>query len=98
MPALQSMYADLVCQVRVGGCVGAAFESLIGVKQVCPLSPTLFGTFIDGLYFMTESKAADAGPQLSSGRRVPSMLYADNFVSLLWAALRSAICIACLAG
>ena len=80
--ALQSMYADLVCQVRVGGCAGAEFESVIGVKQGCPLSPTLFGIFIDRLYFMIESRAGDAGPQLSSGRRVPSMLYADDFCLL----------------
>ena len=81
--ALQSVYADLVCQVRVGGCVGAEFKSLIGVEQGCPLSPTLFGIFIDRLHFMIESKAADADPQHSSGRRVPSMLYADDFCLLL---------------
>ena len=80
--ALQSMYADLVCQVRVEGCVGAEFESIIGVKQGCPLSPTLFGIFIDRLYFVIGSRAGGSGPQLSSGKRVPLMLYADDFCLL----------------
>ena len=72
MTALQSIYADPLCQVRVEVCVGAEFESSLGVEQGCPLSPILFGIFIDRLCFMIEGKAADAGPWLSSGRRVPS--------------------------
>ena len=76
--AVRSMYRGVVCQVRVEGCLGPEFQSSIGVKQGCPLSPTLFGIFIDRLCFMMASRAGDVGPVLGSGRRVPSMLYADD--------------------
>ena len=77
--AVRSMYDGVVCQVRIEGCVGPEFESSIGVKQGCPLSPTLFGIFIDRLAFMIASRAGHVGAQLASGRRVPTMLYADDF-------------------
>ena len=54
--AVRSMYTDVVCRVRVAGCASPIFESTIGVKQGCPLSPTLFGTFIDRLYFRIASR------------------------------------------
>ena len=54
--AVRSMYEGVVCQVRIEGCVGPEFESSIGVKQGCPLSPTLFGIFIDRLAFREREK------------------------------------------
>ena len=77
--AIKSMYAGLVCQVKVEGCLSSEFESTMGVKQGCPLSPTLFGIFIDRLYFRVMSRVPHCGPGLSSGIRVPMMLYADDF-------------------
>ena len=64
------MYAGLVCQVKVNGMIGAELQSNVGVKQGCPLSPTLFGVFLDGV----ASQALGAGPALSSGHRVPLLL------------------------
>ena len=44
-----------------------------------PLSPTLFGVFIDRFYFMLMHQSKRAiGPALRSGRRVPSLFYADD--------------------
>ena len=40
--AVRSMYVGVVCQVKVEGCAGPEFPSCIGVKQGCPLSPTLW--------------------------------------------------------
>lgn len=39
--AVQSMYLDIRCMVAVSGVVGPAFSFRVGVKQGCPLSPTL---------------------------------------------------------
>ena len=80
--AIKSMYKDLQCMVRIAGVAGPIFSSEIGVKQGCPLSPTLFGLFIDRLYFYVLSKAPDLGIALGSGRRVPMLLYADDFLLL----------------
>ena len=77
--AVQSMYLDIRCMVAVSGVVGPAFSSHVGVKQGCPLSPTLFGIFIDRFYFMTMARTSgQVGPCLASGDRVPQLFYADD--------------------
>ena len=77
--AVQSMYLDIQCMVTISGVVGPAFSSHVGVKQGCPLSPTLFGIFIDRFYFMTVAKTnGQVGPSLTSGGRVPQLFYADD--------------------
>ena len=58
--------------------------SASGVRQGCPLSPTLFGIFFDGLHSHLDSTAPHAGVQLGSGRWVPSLVYADDVVLLSW--------------
>ena len=63
--AVQSMYAQVSCMVNIGGVVGGNFVSAKGVKQGCPLSPTLFGIFIDRFYFMhvtIHRTAGEVGP------------------------------------
>ncbi len=52
--------------------------------QGCPLSPTLFGIFFDGLHVYLLAWAPAVGVQLSSGRWVSSLVYADDFVLLSW--------------
>jgi len=52
----------------------------LAVKQGCPLSPTLFGLYMDGLFEYLQSVEGGSGPQLSSGQRVPAHMYADDIV------------------
>ena len=49
--AVQSMYDGVSCMVNIGGCLSDPFAACKGVKQGCPLSPTLFGIFIDRFHF-----------------------------------------------
>ena len=53
-----------------------------GVKQGCPLSPTLFGLLLDGLHWQLKAGAPNAGPALACGRRVRDLGYADDFCLL----------------
>jgi hypothetical protein len=55
------------------------FQSSIGVKQGCPLSPTLFGLFLDDLEQWVMSADGVELPALR-GHRVPPLLYADDLL------------------
>ena len=58
----------------------APFDSTMGVKQGCPMSPTLFGSYIDQLEHHLQSHDQDA-PQLLD-TKVSILLYADDIVPL----------------
>ncbi|KAK9836006.1 hypothetical protein WJX81_005419 [Elliptochloris bilobata] len=76
--ALQSLYSNAEYAINVGGRRGVGVRSTRGVKQGCPLSPTLFGLLLDGLHWALLAGAPDAGPQLACSRSVPDLGYADD--------------------
>ena len=43
------LYEDVQVKIRTSEGIFESFKSDIGVKQDCPLSPTLFGLYIDKL-------------------------------------------------
>ena len=81
LAATQALYKDVPMAVRTTAGLSPPFQATIGLKQGCPLSPTLFGLFIDD--FEGELRAAAAGgarldlPALG-GVTVPLLLYADD--------------------
>ena len=82
LAALQSMYETASIRVHVKGRAGDRVLSHTGLRQGCPLSPTLFGLFADGLHRYLLAECPDEGHVLSDGRRVPDLAYADDFVLL----------------
>ena len=76
---LQTMYESVRMQVRMRGKLGCAFESGVGVKQGCPLSPLLFGILVDRLEPFLERHCPGAGAQLAPVF-VRALLYADDVV------------------
>ena len=77
---VQALYTDVPMSVRTSEGCTACFQSLLGVKQGCPLSPTLFGLYIDDLPAAVLREAGADLPRLGDGWRVPPLLYADDLV------------------
>ena len=67
--------------MKICGRAGATGTAQVGVRQGCPLSPTLFGLFFDDLYSQLQSDCPSAGVECR-GTRIPSLFYADD-VALL---------------
>ena len=80
--ALQSMYANYSVAIKIGGRVSLSLPSLTGLKQGCPLRPTFFSLFSDGLHRHLLHECPVVGPQMNCGRHVPDLGYADDFALL----------------
>ena len=78
LAAVKSLYKDGELSVNINSRVGPAVSSQTGVKQGCPLSPTLFGLFADGLHRYLQLYC----PEDADGTLVPDLGYADDFVLL----------------
>ncbi|KAI3433276.1 hypothetical protein D9Q98_003096 [Chlorella vulgaris] len=82
LQAIQTMYADVPVCVRTEEGLSGCFQSVLGVKQGCPLSPLLFGIFLDDFEgHIQQLGDAAALPQLA-GRTVPPLLFADDMFLL----------------
>lgn len=75
--ALASMYWEAPMTVKNGRELGPTFISTRGVKQGDPLSPLLFGLFIDRLEGWLKQRLPDCGVQLGE-QLVQLLLYADD--------------------
>ena len=78
LSALQSLYTESTISINLSGRTGRSFTPEAGVKQGCPLSPTLFGFFLDGLQRYLIVNCPTVGPGLSNGNYVPCLMYADD--------------------
>ena len=81
LAAIQSLYSGGAMSMKICGRAGATGTAQVGVRQGCPLSPTLFGLFFDDLYSQLQSDCPSAGVECR-GNRIPSLFYADD-VALL---------------
>jgi hypothetical protein len=78
LECLRSMYCqDQACLHHPEEGLTPTFLCRIGVKQGCPLSPLLFGLFIDGLEKRLNVLEGDAPPMLGQ-LAVRLLLYADD--------------------
>jgi len=78
MQCLQSMYSqDSIRVMHPTKRLSTWFSCGIGVKQGCPLSPLLFGLYLDGLEKHLDALDGDSLPQLAD-IIVKLLLYADD--------------------
>ena len=79
LDVIKSLYALDSAAVRSSQGISAIFRCLMGVKQGCPLSPTLFGLYVDGLEKHLLNMTDIDAPTLM-GVMVPLLLYADDLI------------------
>jgi len=73
------IYSNTVIKVKVNGVVSEEIVTTQnGVKQGCPLSPLLFGVFIDILHEHIRKTCPHMGVQLENLYRICDIFYADD--------------------
>ena len=79
LQAVQALYANVPMCVRMPNGFTPTFQACSGVKQGCPLSPTLFGLYLDDFEagLLQQADVADL-PSWQNGRVVPPLFYADD--------------------
>ena len=79
--AVANMYFHVPLVTRVNGSSGLPFHSTCGVKQGDPLSPLLFGLFIDEFEQWLHDRLPNTGVEMG-GEMLRMLLYADDLVLL----------------
>ena len=75
---IKQLYSDVESSVKTGAGYTEWFKLHNGVRQGCPLSPTLYNIFIDGL--VRKLKSLGLGVQVDGNGRLCCLLYADDIV------------------
>ncbi len=76
---IRYLYAHDSAAVKNSDGISEIFDCLMGVKQGCPLSATLFGLFVDGLEQHLMDTVGHDAPSLSRVM-IPLLLYADDLI------------------
>lgn len=74
---MESMYRNVYFSVKVPDGLTDSFDSSIGVKQGCVLSPTIFSLYVNDLvkHFNSDDDQVDL-----NGKSISCLLYADDLV------------------
>jgi hypothetical protein len=83
--AIHRLYEEVKVKIRTSAGISKSFRSDIGVKQGCPLSPTLFGLYIDKLEEWLNSQEGDGA--LLGDFAIRFLLYADDLILIAESAL-----------
>ena len=79
LSCLQAMYSKDCAAVKTAEGLSQPFRCHQGVQQGSPLSPVLFGNFVDALERLMQGNSGCDVPELD-GHPVPLLLYADDLV------------------
>ena len=79
--SIKNILNDVTLSVRIGNDISLPFSSKLGVKQGDPLSPLLFGLFIDRIEKCMADMIPTCGVQLGNNL-LQVLLYADDLVLL----------------
>ena len=78
LDSIKALYGSVPMTVKTPEGLTASFEAVMGVKQGCPLSPTLFGLYLDDFEQALEANHIGLCLPVLPVQRVPALLYADD--------------------
>ena len=73
-------YDKTTSAVQMNGSIGEWFRTTVGVKQRCPLSPTLFNIFLERI--MSDALEEHDGKVSIGGRNITDLRFADDIDAL----------------
>ena len=78
--AIVAFYHNVSCSIKFQVGVSEKFDSKIGVRQGCPLSPFIFGVFIEELHDRIVAELPEVGASLhcDPSCRIPIGMFADD--------------------
>ena len=77
---IKQLYDKATSAVYYNGSIGDWFRTTVGVRQGCPLSPTLFNIFLERI--MTDALQEHEGTVSIGGRTVTNLRFADDIDGL----------------
>ena len=77
---IRQLYAKATSAVLVQGTAGKWFHTSVGVRQGCPLSPTLFNIFLEDI--MNHALEDHKGTISIGGRTITNLRFADDIDGL----------------
>ena len=77
---IKSMYEDIKMAVKLPGGLTPFFESLVGLRQGCNLSPMLFNIYVNDL--IEELQNDDCDPVIINNCSISCLMYADDLLVL----------------
>ena len=76
----EQLYDKATSAVQMNGSIGKWFRATVGVRQGCPLPPTLFNIFLERI--MSDALEEHDGKFSIGGRNITSLQFADDIDAL----------------
>ena len=77
---IKNLYNKATSAVLFSGSIGDWFQTTVGVRQGCLLSPTLFNTLLERI--MTDALEDHEGTVSTGGRTITNLRFADDIDGL----------------
>ena len=77
---IKSLYSKATSAILFNSSIGDWFQTTVGVRQGCLLSPTLFNIFLERI--MTDASEDHEGSVSIGGRTIANLCFADDIDGL----------------
>ena len=79
---IESMYQGIKCSVKLSNGTTPLFNSYVGLRQGCDLSPMLFNLFINDIFHVFYDNSSGCFPVALGKHKLNCLMYADDLLIL----------------